>query len=62
MLPRSILTRPLSVTIVLALTALGEAVTVVSGPELKSKWVGESEENLRAVFMKARHNSSPPPW
>jgi cell division protease FtsH len=35
-------------------TALGAAVTVVSGPELKSKWVGESEENLRAVFMKAR--------
>jgi cell division protease FtsH len=35
-------------------TALGAAVTVVSGPELKSKWVGESEENLRAVFTKAR--------
>ena len=29
-------------------TALGAAVTIVSGPELKSKWVGESEENLRA--------------
>jgi len=35
-------------------TVLNAAVTVVSGPELKSKWVGESEENLRAVFMKAR--------
>ncbi len=35
-------------------TALGAAIQVVSGPELKSKWVGESEENLRAVFMKAR--------
>lgn len=35
-------------------TALGAAVQIVSGPELKSKWVGESEENLRAVFMKAR--------
>jgi len=35
-------------------TALGAAVTVVSGPELKSKWVGESEENLRAVFTRAR--------
>ncbi|MBA3393635.1 MAG: AAA family ATPase [Deltaproteobacteria bacterium] len=35
-------------------TALGAAVTIVSGPELKSKWVGESEENLRGVFMKAR--------
>ncbi len=35
-------------------TALGAAVIVVSGPELKSKWVGESEENLRHVFLKAR--------
>jgi cell division protease FtsH len=35
-------------------TALGAAVTVVSGPELKSKWVGESEENLRRVFTRAR--------
>lgn len=35
-------------------TALGAAVTIVSGPELKSKWVGESEENLRQVFMRAR--------
>lgn len=34
--------------------ALGAAVTVVSGPELKSRWVGESEENLRQVFIKAR--------
>jgi cell division protease FtsH len=38
-------------------TSLGAAVTVVSGPELKSKWVGESEENLRAVFMKARRSA-----
>lgn len=35
-------------------TALGAAVTIVSGPELKSKWVGESEENLRQVFTRAR--------
>ncbi len=35
-------------------TSLGAAVTVVSGPELKSKWVGESEENLRQVFNRAR--------
>jgi cell division protease FtsH len=35
-------------------TALGAAVTIVSGPELKSKWVGESEENLRQVFLRAR--------
>ena len=35
-------------------TALGAAVQIISGPELKSKWVGESEENLRAVFMRAR--------
>ena len=37
-------------------TAIGAAITVVSGPELKSKWVGESEENLRGVFMRARQN------
>ncbi len=35
-------------------TSLGAAVTIVSGPELKSKWVGESEENLRQVFARAR--------
>ncbi len=35
-------------------TSLGAAVSVVSGPELKSKWVGESEENLRRVFVQAR--------
>jgi len=35
-------------------SALGAAVTVVSGPELKSKWVGESEENLRQIFVRAR--------
>jgi cell division protease FtsH len=33
---------------------LGAAITIVSGPELKSKWVGESEENLRRVFHQAR--------
>jgi cell division protease FtsH len=38
-------------------TALGAAVSVVSGPELKSKWVGESEENLRGVFMRARQSA-----
>ncbi len=27
---------------------------MVSGPELKSKWVGESEENLRRIFRQAR--------
>lgn len=35
-------------------SALGATVLVVSGPELKSKWVGESEENLRRVFRRAR--------
>lgn len=35
-------------------TALGASIQIVSGPELKSKWVGESEENLRNVFTKAR--------
>lgn len=38
-------------------TAIGAAVTVVSGPELKSKWVGESEENLRQIFHKARQSA-----
>jgi cell division protease FtsH len=36
---------------------IGAAVTVVSGPELKSKWVGESEQNLREVFHKARQSA-----
>ncbi|MCE9667175.1 AAA family ATPase [Myxococcus stipitatus] len=35
-------------------SSLGAAVQVVSGPELKSRWVGESEENLRQIFVKAR--------
>lgn len=38
-------------------TALGAAVIVVSGPELKSKWVGESEDNLRQVFLRARQSA-----
>src|SRR5207237_614947 len=36
---------------------LGGAITVVSGPELKSKWVGESEDNLRQIFHKARQSA-----
>ena len=38
-------------------TALGAAVTVVSGPELKSRWVGESEENIRQIFLQARQSA-----
>lgn len=38
-------------------TSLGAAVIIVSGPELKSKWVGESEENLRRVFLRARQSA-----
>ncbi|WP_020473751.1 AAA family ATPase [Zavarzinella formosa] len=38
-------------------SAIGAAITVVSGPELKSKWVGESEENLRQIFLKARQSA-----
>lgn len=38
-------------------TALGAAVTIVSGPELKSRWVGESEQNLRQVFHAARQSA-----
>ena len=36
---------------------LGAAVTIVSGPELKSRWVGESEENLRQIFRRARQSA-----
>ena len=35
-------------------SALQAAVIVVSGPELKSRWVGESERRLRQVFYQAR--------
>jgi cell division protease FtsH len=38
-------------------TEIGAAVTVVSGPELKSKWVGESEDNLRQIFLRARQSA-----
>ena len=38
-------------------TSIGAAITIVSGPELKSKWVGESEENLRQIFYKARQSA-----
>jgi cell division protease FtsH len=37
--------------------AIGAAITIVSGPELKSKWVGESEENLRRIFHQARQSA-----
>lgn len=29
-------------------------ITVINGPEILSKWVGESEKNLRAIFEKAK--------
>ncbi len=38
-------------------TAIGAAITVVSGPELKSRWVGESEERLRQLFNRARQSA-----
>jgi len=38
-------------------SSLGAAVQVVSGPELKSRWVGESEENLRQIFVRARQSA-----
>ncbi|HEV7279313.1 MAG TPA: AAA family ATPase [Pirellulaceae bacterium] len=37
--------------------SIGAAITVVSGPELKSRWVGESEENLRQIFHQARQSA-----
>jgi cell division protease FtsH len=36
---------------------LGASVHIVNGPELKSRWVGESEENLRRVFNEARQSA-----
>ncbi|MDH5523098.1 MAG: AAA family ATPase [Desulfobulbaceae bacterium] len=38
-------------------TALNATVIIVSGPELKSKWVGESEQKIRQVFAKARQSA-----
>jgi cell division protease FtsH len=38
-------------------TALNATVLIVSGPEMKSKWVGESEANLRGIFAKARQSA-----
>jgi cell division protease FtsH len=38
-------------------SALGAAITIVSGPELKSRWVGESEENIRQIFRQARQSA-----
>ena len=38
-------------------SSLGACVIVVSGPELKSKWVGESEQNLRRIFVQARRSA-----
>ncbi|MFZ2958025.1 MAG: AAA family ATPase [Candidatus Ozemobacteraceae bacterium] len=34
--------------------ALNAAYYIVSGPELKSKWVGEGEANIRRLFARAR--------
>ena len=36
---------------------MASQITIVSGPELKSKWVGESEENLRQIFYRARQSA-----
>ncbi|MCB9674009.1 MAG: AAA family ATPase [Alphaproteobacteria bacterium] len=38
-------------------STLGAAVIIVSGPELKSKWHGESEQNIRRVFVQARQSA-----
>jgi cell division protease FtsH len=36
---------------------LDATVIVVNGPELKSKWVGESEERIRKIFARARRSA-----
>ncbi len=38
-------------------TAIDATCIVVAGPELKSKWYGESEENLRRIFTRARKSA-----
>lgn len=38
-------------------TALDATIIIVSGPELKERWVGASEENLRRVFTQARKSA-----
>ncbi|NUQ00425.1 MAG: AAA family ATPase [Armatimonadetes bacterium] len=38
-------------------TALDATIIVVSGPELKERWVGASEENLRRIFQQARKSA-----
>lgn len=38
-------------------TALDATIIIVSGPELKDRWVGASEANLRRVFAKARQSA-----
>lgn len=38
-------------------TAIDATIIIVSGPELKSKWVGDSEKNIRDVFIKARKSA-----
>ena len=38
-------------------TALDATILIVSGPELKSMWVGQSEENLRRIFRTARQSA-----
>ena len=38
-------------------SSLGAAVLVVSGPELKSRWVGESEHRIRQIFVRARQSA-----
>jgi len=37
--------------------SLNATIQIVSGPELKSMWVGQSEENLRKVFYRARQSA-----
>jgi cell division protease FtsH len=38
-------------------TAINGSIYIISGPEIKSKWYGESEENIRKVFYLARKNA-----
>jgi len=37
--------------------ALGATISIVSGPEMKSMWHGESERQVREIFAQARRNA-----
>ena len=37
--------------------SMNAVIEIINGPEIISKWVGESEHNLRDIFIRARNNA-----